>query len=67
MNKLPEGSYCLVYRRDAIYWSSTEYLTSYSKDEWAYMVNLDEANITPGYISNQRKTKEYWVRSILVF
>lgn len=67
MNKLPEGSYSLVYRRDAIYWSSTEYLTSYSKDEWAYMVNLDEANITPGYISNQRKTKEYWVRSILVF
>ncbi len=67
MNKLPEGSYSLVYRRDAIYWSSSEYMTSYSKDEWAYMVNMDEANITPGYISNQRKTKAYWVRSILVF
>lgn len=67
MSKLPEGSYSLVYRRDAIYWSSSEYMTSYSKDEWAYMVNMDEANITPGYISNQRKTKAYWVRSILVF
>lgn len=56
-----------VFRRDAIYWSSTEAWMQNGCRYWANMVNLDEANITPGYISAQQKTKEYLVRSILVF
>lgn len=55
-----------VYGRDAIYWSSSECFKS-SLRYWAYMVNLDSSNITPGYISNQAKKKTYEVRSILVF
>lgn len=56
-----------VYARDAIYWSSSEYYAQNGCRYWANMVNLDSANITPGYISNQQKTKTYQVRSILVF
>ena len=67
MDKLPAESYTYIYTRDAIFWSSTEHSTSYSKDQWAYMVNLDSANITPGYVSSQQKNKTYGVRSILVF
>ena len=56
-----------VYRRDAIYWSSSEQQTENGTRYWAYMVNLDSSNITPGYISGQRKNKEYKVRPWLVF
>lgn len=66
MDKLGDKA-TYVYRRDAIYWSSTEERKENGCRYWANMVNLDEANITPGYISSQQKTKEYMVRSILVF
>lgn len=56
-----------VYRRNAIYWSSSEQQTENGTRYWAYMVNLDSSNITPGYISGQRKNKEYKVRPWLVF
>lgn len=56
-----------VYGRDAIYWSSTEHYAQNGCRYWANMVNLDSANITPGYISNQNKNKTYQIRSILVF
>lgn len=56
-----------IYRRDAIYWSSSEYWAQNGCRYWAHMVNLDEANATPGYISSQQKTKTYKVRSWLVF
>lgn len=56
-----------VFRRDAIYWASSEYWAQNGCRYWAYMVNLDAANSTPGYISAQQKTKAYKVRSWLVF
>lgn len=56
-----------VFRRDAIYWASSEYWAQNGCRYWAYMVNLDSANSTPGYISAQQKTKAYKVRSWLVF
>lgn len=56
-----------VFRRDATYWSSSEYWAQNGCRYWAYMVNLDSANSTPGYISSQQKTKSYKVRSWLVF
>lgn len=56
-----------IFRRDATYWSSSEYWAQNGCRYWAYMVNLDSANSTPGYISSQQKTKTYKVRSWLVF
>lgn len=56
-----------VYGRDAIYWSSSEHYAQNGCRYWAKMVNLDSANITPGYISSQQKKKSYKIRSILVF
>lgn len=56
-----------IFGRDAIYWSSSEHWAQNGCRYWAYMVNLDSANSTPGYISAQQKTKSYKVRSWLVF
>lgn len=66
MNSLGDAA-TEVFRRDAIYWSSSEYYTENGCRYWAYMVNLDSANITPGYMSGQQKTRTYKVRPWLVF
>jgi len=56
-----------MYTTDALYWSSTEKYDAYACSYYAYYVNFDSSNFSPGFISDYTKNREYRVRSILVF
>lgn len=66
-DKLGDGvSY--VYRADAQYWSSSECQKQNGCRYWAYYVSLDSNQVRPGFITDFRKSADWYdVRSILVF
>lgn len=67
LSRLPEGSYQLLYRSGAEFWSSTEKVDSYGDSTWAYYFSFDSSMIKPGFISDYRKNSNFLVRPILVF
>lgn len=56
------------YVRDGQYWSSTECQKENGCLYWAYYVSLDSSMIRPGFITDFRKSSDWFrVRSMLVF
>lgn len=56
-----------MYRRDAEYWSSTEFIDSSAHSYRAYYVCFDSAMFQPGYTAWYNKDYPMCVRSVLAF
>ena len=56
-----------MYRRDAEYWSSTEFIDSSAHSYRAYYVCFDSAMFQPGYTAWYNKNYPMCVRSVLAF